>query len=284
MTVEFVPAGDATLWTTAAGSGPPLVLCHGGPGIWDSFDDLAPLIEERVAVHRYDQRACGRSGGSGPSTVDGFVEDLNQLRKHWSHERWIVAGHSWGASLALAYAVAHPERTRALVLIASTGIDRGWSDEYHERQRERLSDSQWQRMQELQPLRGTTRAIEDEFCALTWSTDFVDRETAIAEAQRTLRPDSRVNFAPNRTLNEDTGRHFAEASFRQAVAQLRIPTLLIHGEGDPRPAWPAERLATLLGGTFVTIPGAGHLPWIEQPDEVGTALGSFLDRLPAEAL
>ena len=258
------------------------MLCHGGPGVWDSFDDLAPLIEERVTVHRYDQRACGRSGGAGPFTVEQFIADLDGLRRHWGHARWIVAGHSWGASLALAYGVAHAERTRALVLVASTGIERGWSDEYHERQQKRLSDAQWQRLQELQPLRGTTKAIDDEFCALTWSTDFVDRETAIAEAERTLRPDCRVNFALNRTLNDDGKRVLEDPAFREAVARLRTPTLVIHGEGDPRPARPAERLASELGAAFIAIPDAGHLPWVEQPERVAAALNSFLDGLPVE--
>ncbi|WP_349362067.1 hypothetical protein [Streptomyces sp. H27-C3] len=55
------------LWASAEGEGEPVLLCHGGPGTWDTLDDVAGLLAGRAAVHRWDQRGCGRSEWRGPT-------------------------------------------------------------------------------------------------------------------------------------------------------------------------------------------------------------------------
>ncbi len=115
---EYVEADDGVrLWTATSGSGSPLVLCHGGPGLWDDQGPIVGMVSDLVTVHRWDQRGCGRSTGSGPYTVQRFVADLEDIREHFGHARWIVGGHSWGATLALRYAFAMKTRWRAAVLL-----------------------------------------------------------------------------------------------------------------------------------------------------------------------
>jgi proline iminopeptidase len=67
-----------------------------------------------------------------PYDVATCVEDLERLRPALGHDRWIVGGHSWGANLALAYTLAHPEQVRALLLLSDPGIqnDREWHAAY----------------------------------------------------------------------------------------------------------------------------------------------------------
>jgi pimeloyl-ACP methyl ester carboxylesterase len=67
--MDLVTDDGCRLWTTRTGTGEPLVLCHGGPGFWDTFEDLAGLLADVAAVHRWDQRGCGRSERRGPYTV-----------------------------------------------------------------------------------------------------------------------------------------------------------------------------------------------------------------------
>lgn len=124
---ETVGLVDGTsLSVTVNGEGARLVLCHGGPGLWDYLGPLASLLEHSVRVIRYDQRGCGRSSGAGgPFTIEQFVEDLDQLRRALHIDRWWVGGHSWGAQLALYYGLAHPEVTRGVLYIAGTGIGDG---------------------------------------------------------------------------------------------------------------------------------------------------------------
>ena len=67
------------LWTDVSGSGPPLVLCHGGPGLWGMSGELAAELADVRTVWRWDQRGGGRSGGTGPYTVARFVADLDEI-------------------------------------------------------------------------------------------------------------------------------------------------------------------------------------------------------------
>lgn len=113
--------------------GAPLVWLHGGPG-----SGLRSGGYRRTAnphdwlIIGLDQRGCGRSR---PLATDpGFdratlatqtlIADLEELRKHLQIERWLVTGGSWGTTLALAYAQAHPERTTGLMLGAVTTTSR----------------------------------------------------------------------------------------------------------------------------------------------------------------
>src|SRR5262249_12086092 len=103
------------LWTTHAGRGDPLVFCHGGPGMWDTFDDLAAMFAGSIRTIRWDQRGCGRSQRRGPYAVARSVRDLDAVRHQLAGARTALLGHSWGAYLALRYAIEHPGRVSHLI-------------------------------------------------------------------------------------------------------------------------------------------------------------------------
>ncbi len=109
-----VDVNGVSLWTETQGKGPPLVLCHGGPGMYDYLGPVADMVDDIATVYRYDQRGSGRSGRTPPYTVDTFVEDLDALRRYWGNDRWIVGGNSWGADLAIAYCLRYSDRATAL--------------------------------------------------------------------------------------------------------------------------------------------------------------------------
>ncbi|HEY8745233.1 MAG TPA: alpha/beta fold hydrolase, partial [Chloroflexota bacterium] len=98
-TIEYVAVGDARLWTARQGSGPPLALLHGGPGMWDYLGPVAAMLDDQATVYRYDQRACGRTSGNPRYGMTAAVEDLDALRAQWDLDAWVVAGHSFGATL-----------------------------------------------------------------------------------------------------------------------------------------------------------------------------------------
>jgi proline iminopeptidase len=68
---RYVELNGVRFWTARHGSGPPLVLLHGGPGGWDSFDELAAMVDDLVEVHRYEQRGSGRSPSAAPRRAAG---------------------------------------------------------------------------------------------------------------------------------------------------------------------------------------------------------------------
>jgi len=110
----------AVYWETSGSpEGIPVVFLHGGPGAGSSsrhrrfFDPAA----YRIVV--YDQRGAGRSTPLGElrdNTTPHLVADLERLREHLGVARWLVFGGSWGSTLALAYAEAHPARVLGLML------------------------------------------------------------------------------------------------------------------------------------------------------------------------
>ncbi|MBN8727453.1 MAG: prolyl aminopeptidase [Xanthomonadales bacterium] len=99
--------------------GKPAVFLHGGPGGGSSPKTRRFFDPARYRIVQFDQRGCGRSTPHAEltdNTTWHLVADIERLRGHLGIERWQVFGGSWGSTLALAYAQAHPERVTELVL------------------------------------------------------------------------------------------------------------------------------------------------------------------------
>jgi pimeloyl-ACP methyl ester carboxylesterase len=121
------------LWATEVGAGGPLIVCHGGPGLWDMFGSLADSLAGEVRMIRWDQRGCGRSDRRGPYNVARSVADLDAVRAGYGLDRAAVLGHSWGATLALRYALDHPDRVSALIVDGETDLRPRWAVDSLER-------------------------------------------------------------------------------------------------------------------------------------------------------
>ncbi|MFJ2739723.1 alpha/beta fold hydrolase [Streptomyces sp. NPDC087440] len=272
----------------AGGAVPGAVLCHGGPGLWDTLEDVAALLHWAGApsVHRWDQRGCGRSERSGPYTVERSVADLDAVRGHFGLERMVLVGHSWGARLALHYALRRPERVAALVYVSGTGIDADstWKPDYERNLREGIGEglARWRELGERESL---APAEEREMCVLQWSADFADpdRTRARALAERMATPWRGVNFAANKALNTEL-RAQDLAQLRAECAALTVPTLIVDGARDIRPGAAVDSLADVLpDATRVVLRTAGHLPWAEDPAGFRDAVAGFLGVLPPAA-
>ncbi len=97
----------------------PVVVLHGGPGA-GSTPMLRQFFDpEEYHIIIFDQRGAGQSRPAASleaNTTTHLLADLEKIREHLNIKRWVVFGGSWGSSLALLYAQAHPERVLALVL------------------------------------------------------------------------------------------------------------------------------------------------------------------------
>jgi proline iminopeptidase len=264
----------AVLQLRTTGSGPPVVICHGGPGLWDYLEPLSGLLDDGLLVHRYDQRGCGRSTGDGPYTVAQFVADLDCVRQATGHASWWVAGHSWGAELALRYALVHPGRVRGIVYLCGTGIGDGFRLAYRAEVRRRLA-ADFPRWEYLHDKQGRSPAEEREFCLLQWSPDYSPGPEAQSRAAAMWDDQLRVNLQCNRELAADRSRDEPELARR--CARLDRPVLIVHGADDPRPVWATDSLVQALPDVRrVVIDNAGHLPWIEQPAATANEIRSFM--------
>lgn len=276
----MIEADDGVeLWVERTGTGPgvPLVLCHGGPGMWDNLGPLAALLDHDRQVVRWDQRGCGRSGGAdGPFSLAQSLADLEAVRQQLGISRWIVGGHSWGASLALRAVLAEPNSAAGLLYLSGTGLGRSWHAAYKAAPSERLTPEQLARCEALEALPNRTPAEEVEWRTLRWAPDFADRTHAIELAAidaGTLWP---VNLSCNAAINAETKTWDAAALLAQCKS-LNLDALLVHGAQDPRPPYAIDDLAQAIPNADVRIiDGAGHTPWLERPGAVTAILRSWL--------
>lgn len=269
--------GGATVHTSVDGSGPPVVLCHGGPGLWDYTGGLAALLEDRFAVHRWHQRGCGPSAPVAAYGLDVAVADVQALRAAWGVDRpWAVVGHSWGAYLALLTALRHPATTAAVVYVSGTGAQSWWrasgSAAHRAGQADRLTDAQRGRLAALDAMPDRDLDEERELRLLSWLPDLAPGTPASALDEMVSAPHA-IRFDINRSLIPPDD----DAALLADVERCEVPFLVVHGGEDTRPSDGARQLAARLpNATFHLVDGAGHLPWVERPDEVRAVITSFL--------
>ena len=125
-----VGGGHVVYWEESGSiDGVPALFLHGGPGGTLGDGRYSEVFDPaRTRIVGLDQRGCGRSRPHATSpgydlaqnTTAALIGDIERIRADRGIERWLVNGTSWGSSLALAYAQAHPARVAALVLAAVT--------------------------------------------------------------------------------------------------------------------------------------------------------------------
>ncbi|MDE2379465.1 prolyl aminopeptidase [Bradyrhizobium sp.] len=125
LTSEMLAVGDGHdihVESVGRADGIPAVYLHGGPGSGCQPDHRRLFDPERFCAVLFDQRGAGRSrpkGGREHNTLPHLMADMETIREKFGFERWMVVGGSWGATLALAYAQAHPARVSAIALRAT---------------------------------------------------------------------------------------------------------------------------------------------------------------------
>ena len=145
---RYVMSGTARLWSTVSGQGTPMLMFNGGPGCDDYLGPVADMIDDLCRVVRFEPRGCGRSDWDGNYDVDTLLTDAESVRQAYGVDRCIVAGHSFGPSAALAYALTYPSSVMGLIGIAGGYMlnDRTWSEAYHrglEEVGEETGDHEW---------------------------------------------------------------------------------------------------------------------------------------------
>ena len=132
-----VGEGTEIYWEASGNpKGKPAIYLHGGPGSGLKAGYRRQFDPNKFLIVALDQRGCGRSRPlvTDPSyelstnTTQTMIGDIESLRIHLGVDTWLVNGVSWGTTLALAYAQAHPTRVNSLVLFAVTTTSRGEVD------------------------------------------------------------------------------------------------------------------------------------------------------------
>ena len=132
-----VPDGHEIYWEECGNpGGKPVVFLHGGPGAGCDARARRFFDPARYRIVLFDQRGCGRSRPHASlehNTTWDLVADIERLRQLLDIDRWQVFGGSWGSTLALAYAEAHPARVTELVLRGIFLLRKGELDWFYEK-------------------------------------------------------------------------------------------------------------------------------------------------------
>jgi proline iminopeptidase len=135
LTSQLLPVGDGHeiyVETVGRADAIPAVYLHGGPGSGCQPDHRRLFDPERFHAVLFDQRGAGRSRPKGRrehNTLPHLIADMEMIREQLGFARWMIVGGSWGATLALAYAQAHPRRVSGIVLRATFLGTRGELDD-----------------------------------------------------------------------------------------------------------------------------------------------------------
>jgi proline iminopeptidase len=266
--------------------GKPALVVHGGPGApSDGMPRLLdPSVYRIVVLH---QRSCGRSTPSAAdpatdlstNTTDALVDDMERLREHLRIDRWLLLGGSWGVTLSLAYAVAHPDRVAQLVLVAVTSGEAG-EVEWITRAMGRIWPEAWERFRDGVPPADRDGNLAAAYARLLESDDPAVREQAARDW--CAWEDTHVSLAPGWSPDprfEDpvfriifarlVAHYWANACFlpdgylRENVGRLSgVPGVLVTGRHDvsspPDVAWQLHH--AWPGSELVIVDEAGHGP------------------------
>ncbi len=262
--------------------GLPAIALHGGPGGGSSPEMRRFFHPSRYRVVLADQRGCGRSAPHSELRENDtwtLVEDIERLREHLGVDKWIVFGGSWGSTLALSYAVTHPDRVLGLVLRGIFLITKAEIDWFYQDGASRLFPDAFERY--VAPIPPGERG--DLLSAFHTRLTSADRQTRIEAARAWARWEGETlsiqttKGRPPRFDEDDFVDAFARIEnhffvnkgffpedgwlIRQAAAKLRAtPGVIVHGRYDVvtplssawalKRAWPEADLHI--------VPDAGH--------------------------
>lgn len=243
-----VGADNVRLFYRAIGMGPETVIVlHGGPGLHMNYlvADLEPLGMGRRLLF-YDQRGAGRSDvitDADQFTTEHYVRDLETLRQHFQLERMALLGHSWGAGVALFYALEHPAHVERLVLVDPLPPRATpYMQQFGANIIGRIDAEGHARLEQLggdEPV-----AIQREYWNIVAPAYFADpRAVARMRGDLTDTPPETVNPS---TVYGHTLASLGDWDWRPLLAGMQVPTLILHGAQDPIPPDSASEWAATL--------------------------------------
>jgi proline iminopeptidase len=262
--------------------GKPAVFLHGGPGGGSSPDHRRQFDPERYNVLVFDQRGCGKStpyASLEANTTEHLVADIERLREMAGIDKWLVFGGSWGSTLSLAYAQAHPDRVTELVLRGIFLFDQYEVDWlYVEGGASAVYPDKWDEFIALIPEEERGDYVEAYRKRLTsedpderlraakawsaWEGSTVTLLPSAATIEHFTSPEIAVAIARIENHYMASGGWLDEGELLRGAEKLRgIPGVIVQGRHDtctpPRAAWALKKAWPEVD--LQIVPDGGHL-------------------------
>lgn len=270
---------DTTLHARVEGAGAALLVMHGGLGLDHTYlrPWLDPLADDVRLVY-YDHRGNGRS--ERPASLDGvdhatWADDADALRDRLGEDRIVLLGHSYGAFLALEYALRHPERLRGLVLVsAAAALD--YVPEAIERARARATAAQMETLTEVLSAPVADDAAFREKWLRVLPVYFHRYEPAYGEA---MDRDARYSA---RASNHAFAHCLPAYDVRPRLGEIAAPTLVLSGRHDwitPPDLGARPIIDAVPDAHGAVFEESGHFPFVEEPGAFVETVRRWLRRL-----
>ena len=264
-----VSVGDVQLHVALAGRGEPLVLLHGFTGSGAQWAPQVEVLAEHFRTVAVDLLGHGRS--DAPTVPQRYrmergVADLATLSDALDIQRACWLGYSMGARVALAFALAHPERVEALVL---EGVSPGIEDAAQRTERVRHDEALADQIE-----RDGIEAFVDVWMQQPLFASQARLGPAALAAARAARCANTAAGLANSLRGMGTG---VQASLWARLSSLTVPTLLVVGDEDVKFRAIAEAMSCrMANSTLAIIPQAGHAVHLENPTAFNARVLGFL--------
>lgn len=288
---RHLPRGRSRLHVREIGSGPTIIVLHGGPDFDHEY--LLPeldLLASRFRLVYYDQRGRGRSFSGERAdevTLDGEMADLDAVRESAGVASSVVLGHSFGTLLALEYAIRFPDRVTHLVLLSPAPASHEGMVAFRRELAARRSPAATTRMRELATdpryARGEVEP-EAEYYRIHFGTTLGPGDRLEEVVRRLRRAFTAEGIVAARGIES---RLYAQTWDRDeydltpALERLPMPALVVRGDRDFIPPEVATGIARAIPGGRLAALDGGHFPFVERPEEVASLVAEFLREPPA---
>ena len=266
-----VAVGGGHVRVSESGSGPPVLLLHGGPGLSDYTFTLVPELEDGYRVIRFQQRGLAPSTTEGPFEVERHMADALAVLDALDIERACVVGSSWGGHLAMHLVVGHEERFSGLVPVDPLGAvgDGGEADLggiLSERIPAELA-AQAAEIDEKAMAGQGTAADALKGLSLVWPAYFA---SPVAASPMSVTGISLECYALTWDSIHD---HLARRTLENRLPSVRLPAVFVLGAQSPIPPEHGEASAALIPGASCRIEqDCGQFVWLERPGAVRAAV------------
>jgi proline iminopeptidase len=275
----LVSLESGRLFYEVVGTGDPIIVVHGGPGLDHSY--LRPGLDVLATSHTlvyYDQRGTGRSDfplDSASINLVAFVSDIDDLRQALGYDRVTVLGHSFGGLIALAYAMAHPDHVTALILMDTSEPGERWSAAAARRAKAARTPEDAAQLSRLLASPGYAAHAAgtlSEIYRVSFRSTFLD-PSRVDDLNLELAPKTAHNGQEVARL---LGGDMAHLDWWSDLPSLTVPTLVIQGKADPMPLAMARALVEAIPQAKLAVLESGHFPEVEDPTGLVAAVSNFL--------